>query len=82
MRDPCRVMLDKAWKLTYSQMTAGESGEDQKSHIDKDKYAKVPARRPGKDEDMAGAILFAATNQYLNGQTIAVDGGYILHAGA
>lgn len=65
-----------------SEITAGESGEDQKSHIKKEKYSKVPARRPGKDEDMAGAVLFVATNQYLNGQTIAVDGGYILHAGA
>jgi hypothetical protein len=27
-------------------------------------------------------VLFVATNQYLNGQTVAVDGGYILHAGA
>jgi NAD(P)-dependent dehydrogenase (short-subunit alcohol dehydrogenase family) len=34
-----------------SEMTAGESGEDQKSHIEKEKYAKVPAHRPGKDED-------------------------------
>ncbi|KAG9239012.1 hypothetical protein BJ875DRAFT_449642 [Amylocarpus encephaloides] len=65
-----------------SEMTAGDSGEDQKSHIEKEKYEKVPARRPGKDEDMAGVILFVATNQYLNGQTVAVDGGYILHAGA
>ena len=65
-----------------SEMTAGESGEDQKSHIEKEKYEKVPARRPGKDQDMAGAVLFVATNQYLNGQTVAVDGGYILHAGA
>lgn len=65
-----------------SEMTAGESGEDQKSHIEKEKYEKVPAKRPGKDEDMAGAVLFVATNQYLNGQTVAVDGGYILHAGA
>lgn len=66
-----------------SEMTAGgESGEDQKSHIPKEKYEKVPAKRPGRDQDMAGAILFAATNQYLNGQTVAVDGGYILHAGA
>ncbi|CZT10285.1 3-oxoacyl-[acyl-carrier-protein] reductase 1 [Rhynchosporium agropyri] len=65
-----------------SEMTAGESGSDQKSHIEKEKYEKVPAHRPGKDEDMAGAILFVATNQYLNGQTVAVDGGYILHAGA
>jgi len=64
-----------------SEMTAGESGEDQKSHIPKEKYEKVPAKRPGTDKDMAGAILFAATNQYLNGQTIAVDGGYLLHAG-
>ncbi|CAL3965360.1 unnamed protein product [Diplocarpon coronariae] len=65
-----------------SEMTAGESGTDQKSHIEKEKYEKVPAHRPGKDEDMAGAVLFVATNQYLNGQTVAVDGGYILHAGA
>merc|ERR1711964_341070 len=65
-----------------SEMTAGESGSDQKSHIKKEKYEKVPAHRPGKDEDMAGAVLFVATNQYLNGQTVAVDGGYILHAGA
>jgi NAD(P)-dependent dehydrogenase (short-subunit alcohol dehydrogenase family) len=65
-----------------SEMTAGESGEDQKSHIPKEKYeSKTPARRPGKDEDMANAILFAATNQYLNGQNVIVDGGYVIQAG-
>lgn len=63
-------------------MTAGESGEDQKSYIDKDKWAKVPAKRPGKDQDIAGAVLFVVANQYLKGQTVTVDGGYILHAGA
>jgi len=63
-------------------MTAGDSGANQKSFIPKDKYAdKVPAGRPGNDRDMAGAILFAATNQYLNGQTVTVDGGYTLAAG-
>lgn len=36
-----------------SEMTASDSGDDQKSHIPKDKYAeKVPAARPGKDEDI------------------------------
>ncbi|EPE31456.1 NAD(P)-binding Rossmann-fold containing protein [Glarea lozoyensis ATCC 20868] len=65
-----------------SEMTANESGPDQKSEIEKEKYAKVPAKRPGHDRDMAGAVLFAATNQYLNGQTVAVDGGYILSVGA
>ena len=65
-----------------SEMTAGGSGEDQRSHIEKEKYEKVPARRPGRDQDMAGAVLFAAANQYLNSQTVSVDGGHLLHAGA
>jgi NAD(P)-dependent dehydrogenase (short-subunit alcohol dehydrogenase family) len=65
-----------------SEMTASDSGENQKSYLPKDKYEdKVPARRPGNDRDMAGAVLFAATNQYLNGQNIVVDGGYTLAAG-
>ena len=65
-----------------SEMTTEGSDEDQKSHIPKEKYEeKVPARRPGKDEDMAASVLYFATNQYLNGQTLAVDGGYTLAAG-
>jgi NAD(P)-dependent dehydrogenase (short-subunit alcohol dehydrogenase family) len=63
-------------------MTTSESGKDQKSHIEKEKFeGKVPANRPGSEKDMASAVIFVATNQYLNGQTIAVDGGYILKAG-
>lgn len=65
-----------------SEMTADESDEYQKSHIPKDKYAdKVPASRPGRDVDMAQAVLMLAANQYLNGQTLAVDGGYTIAAG-
>jgi len=65
-----------------SEMTASKSGDDQKSHIPKEKYAdKVAAQRPGRDEDMAQTVLFMATNQYLNGQNLAVDGGYTLAAG-
>jgi len=30
---------------------------------------------------MSGAVLFAAANQYLNGETLAVDRGYTLAAG-
>lgn len=63
--------------------TGGDSDDKQKSHIPREKYQdKTTASRPGEDRDMANAILFAATNQYLNGQTVAVDGGYILSAGA
>jgi NAD(P)-dependent dehydrogenase (short-subunit alcohol dehydrogenase family) len=62
--------------------TGGESGGDQKSQLDRGKYEeKVPARRPGKDEDMAQAVLFAVANQYLNGQTVVVDGGYTIASG-
>lgn len=65
-----------------SEMTTESSDEKQKSSIPREKYAdKVPAGRPGRDEDMAGAVLFFATNQYLNGQNVAVDGGYTIEAG-
>ena len=65
-----------------SEMTALSSDEKQKITIPKEKYEqKVPAGRPGKEEDMACAILFAAANQYLNRQTVVVDGGYVLAAG-
>lgn len=64
-----------------SEMTAGDSKDNQKSEIPKDKYNHLPAQRPGNDRDIASAILFVATNQYLNGQNIAVDGGYLLKFG-
>jgi len=65
-----------------SEMTADESNDAQKSHLEKSKFeGKVPANRPGKDEDMAQAVLFFAANQYLSGQTLAVDGGYTIDAG-
>lgn len=65
-----------------SEMTAGESKDNQKSEIPAEKYGHLPARRPGNDRDMANAILFAATNQYLNGQIVPVDGGYLLKFGS
>lgn len=65
-----------------SEMTAEESDEFQKSHIPADKYKdKVPAGRPGRDIDMAQAVLALASNQYIVGQTILVDGGYSLEMG-
>lgn len=80
---PFSLIRTNMWPQVFpSEMTAGSSGANQKSAIPKDKYeSKVPAQRPGNDRDMAGAVLFACTNQYLNGQTITVDGGYTLAAG-
>ncbi|PNP44226.1 short chain dehydrogenase/reductase family [Trichoderma gamsii] len=65
-----------------SEMTAGESDERQKSQLDSEKFeSMIPARRPGKDEDMAQAVLFLAGNQFVNGQRVVVDGGHTLADG-
>ncbi|KAH7914384.1 hypothetical protein BJ138DRAFT_1143913 [Hygrophoropsis aurantiaca] len=65
-----------------SEMTAGESDESNKSHIptngDYGEKKGIPAGRPGRDEDMAQAALMFACNQYAYGQTLAIDGGYLL----
>lgn len=64
-----------------SVMTTDEAGPDQKSHIDASNYREkkgIPAGRPGKDEDMAIALLSLATNQYMTGETVRVDGGYLM----
>lgn len=64
-----------------SEMTTQESNDNQKSEMPKDKKGGLPSGRPGNDRDMAAAILFAVSCQYLNGQTITVDGGYLIQAG-
>lgn len=67
-----------------SEMTAKTSDRNtQKSELPQDYVLTkdISARRPGNDQDMASAILFAATNQYLNGQIIVVDGGYLIQHG-
>ncbi|KAL1624529.1 Protein kinase of the Mitotic Exit Network [Diplodia seriata] len=60
-----------------SEMTAKQSGPDQKSHLpDESIQAKghVPAERAGSDEEMAQAVLFLTKNAYVNGEILAVDG--------
>ncbi|KAF7337093.1 Nad-binding protein [Mycena venus] len=64
-----------------SEMTTESSGGDQKSSIPKEQREGLPSGRPGNDQDMAAAVLFAASCQYLNGQNIPVDGGYLIQVG-
>lgn len=64
-----------------SEMTTQESGDNQKSEMPKEKKEGLPSGRPGNDRDMAAAILFCVSCQYLNGQTIPVDGGYLIQVG-
>ncbi|KZT53235.1 NAD(P)-binding protein [Calocera cornea HHB12733] len=68
--------------LFPTEMTTDESDEHQKSHMpagdDFRENKGVPAGRAGRDQDMAQAVLMLAANQYANGQTVAIDGGYLL----
>lgn len=64
-----------------SEMTTEESGDNQKSEMPKEAKEGLPSGRPGNDRDMAAAVLFCASCQYLNGQTVPVDGGYLIQVG-
>ncbi|KAL5524901.1 hypothetical protein ACEPAF_8770 [Sanghuangporus sanghuang] len=65
-----------------SEMTTEGSDETNKSRIPVDEsYGEkkgIPAGRPGRDEDIAQAILALACNQYAYGSTFKIDGGYLL----
>ena len=39
--------------------------------------AKLPARRIGRPEEIADAVLFLIRNEYTTGTTLFVDGGYL-----
>ncbi|KAL9637861.1 MAG: hypothetical protein Q9204_001708 [Flavoplaca sp. TL-2023a] len=64
--------------LFPSEMTAGSSGDDQKSELKPE--SSNPAGRPGSDSDMAACILFLAGpgGVFLNGQVLYPDGGNLL----
>lgn len=51
-----------------------ESSDEYRSNF----LAQVPASRSGRTSDIANAVLFLASpaSEYVNGQTIYVDGGY------
>jgi len=65
-----------------SEMTADSSDEQNKSQIPAGKeYGEqkgIPAGRPGGEKDMAQVALLLACNEYMYGQTVTVDGGYLL----
>jgi NAD(P)-dependent dehydrogenase (short-subunit alcohol dehydrogenase family) len=62
-----------------SEMTTGESDDNNKSSLDT--KAGNPAGRPGRDTDMAATILFLAGKGglFYNGQIVYPDGGKLSH---
>jgi NAD(P)-dependent dehydrogenase (short-subunit alcohol dehydrogenase family) len=60
--------------LIDTPMYAKMADADRKTMFEKT-ATKLPARRIGQPEDIAAAILFVATNPYVTGSTVTVDGG-------
>lgn len=50
---------------------AAETSSAQRSDI----LARIPLKREGSPDDVAGAVVFLAQSPYITGQTIRVDGG-------
>lgn len=40
--------------------------------------ARLPLQRPARENEIAAALEFLLTNEYITGQTLVVDGGYSL----
>lgn len=60
--------------LVDTPLYAAMSDTDRQTMFDK-AANRLPAHRVGQPEDIAGAILFVATNPFATGSTITVDGG-------
>ena len=60
-----------------------EMNREARDHAD-DVAKRVPARRVGEDEDMAGAAIYLASRagDYVVGETLVVDGGVTLTRGS
>ncbi len=60
--------------LVDTPLYAGMSDTERQAMFEK-AAARLPAGRVGQPDDIAGAILFVATNPYATGSTVTVDGG-------
>jgi len=64
-----------------SLMTANEADEKNKSKVSDEQGEKMNlvVKRTGNDIDMAAVILMLSTHNYITGQHIAVDGGFLIN---
>ncbi|KAJ6561002.1 hypothetical protein B0H10DRAFT_2118170 [Mycena sp. CBHHK59/15] len=74
-----KMMSDEFAEVRVNQIALGcFSSEMTISHEKVRQKGHVPAERPGSEEEMAQAVLFLARNRYVNGESLAIDGGTFL----
>ncbi len=56
-------------------------GEDEESQAWRRRGERLPLRRTGRPEDVGEAVVFLASNDFITGETIVIDGGERLLAG-
>jgi pteridine reductase len=52
-----------------------ENNSEMDASVQQKMINEIPLKRNGQPQDIAETILFLATNDYVNGQIIAIDGG-------
>ena len=52
--------------------------DDRRQAMYRDTGASLPAGRVGEPQEIADAVLFAASNPYLTGQVLDIDGGHMI----
>jgi NAD(P)-dependent dehydrogenase (short-subunit alcohol dehydrogenase family) len=74
------MLLTLTWKVVPSKMNPMGTGSG--ADIFGDLVEKVPARRAGEVDDLAGIVLFLVSKagSYMHGRSIAIDGGRTLFA--
>ena len=62
-------------------MTTNFERDEHTSKSNLDKYLPemaIPVGRHGTDEEMGSAIQFLASNEYMHGSIVSIDGGFTM----
>jgi NAD(P)-dependent dehydrogenase (short-subunit alcohol dehydrogenase family) len=76
----CPGMIETDMRTNSTRILGGDAPPMRGVGVDPDALKRVPALRKGVPDDIASAILFAASPQakYMNGHSLVIDGGWTI----